>query len=82
MSNIRALAAAAENALGIDIVIAANGRAAYHADESNEWYWLSADDLRYAIACRDEHGSDAYSHWCSASGKPVCTPRAIRALEG
>lgn len=82
MINIRTLAAAAESALGIDIVIAANGRAAYHAAETDEWYWLSSDDLRYAVACRAEHGSDAYSHWCAASGTLVRTRKSICELEG
>lgn len=82
MATIQSLAEAAERALCIDITITPSRRAAHYADETGQWYWLTADDLRYAIACADEHGADAYSHWCAGAGKPVRTARSIRALEG
>lgn len=78
---IRSLAAAAEEALGINVVIAANGRAAHYADETQQWYWLTADDLRYAVTCAQEYDTDAYSHWCAGTGRPVVSQRSIRMLE-
>lgn len=65
---IRELASEAEAALGIEITVVGN-RAAYYAEETGEGYWLTREDLAYAIDCEREHGSDAYSHWCSGTGR-------------
>lgn len=70
-----------EMALGIEIVTTESGRAAYYAKETGEWYWLIAEDLRYAFVCRKHHGSDAYSHWCNGAGKLVRSRASIAALE-
>jgi aminoglycoside phosphotransferase len=71
MDKINALAEMAENMLGITIVVTASGRAAHYASETSRGYWLTRGDLAYAKACADEHGDDAYSHWCAATGKPM-----------
>lgn len=80
MKTIRELASAAEAALGIEIVVAGN-RAAYYAEETGEWYWLTREDLAYAIECRREHGGDAYSHWCSGTGR-LMSARSRRKIFG
>ena len=71
------LAVAAENSMGITITVT-NGRAAYYAEEVGAGYWLTRDDLAYAIDCAREHGSDAYSHWCNGTGKPMSARSARR----
>lgn len=71
----------AEKALGISISIAPSGRAYYYAEEVEGAYWLSREDLAVAPAYAEEHGSDAYSHWCSATGRPMAN-RSLRALRG
>lgn len=75
---IRDLASAAEDALGIKIAIVGN-RAAHYADETGEGYWLTREDLAYAITCKREHGSDAYSHWCAGTGRQM-SERARRKI--
>jgi hypothetical protein len=68
---------AAEAAVKIDIIHA--GRTiGYHADETGEWWVLSREDLKYAVECRADHGSDAYSHWCSLSGERATEEQARR----
>ncbi|MBX6334673.1 hypothetical protein IRY61_05045 [Candidatus Saccharibacteria bacterium] len=67
---IRELASAAEAALGIEITVVGN-RAAHYAEETGDGYWLTREDLAYAIACASEHGSDAYSHWCAGTGSQM-----------
>jgi hypothetical protein len=74
------LARAAETALGIDITVTGN-RAAHYADETGEGYWLTREDLAYAIDCEREHGSDAYSHWCSGTGRKM-SERSRRTIFG
>ena len=60
-------------------------RLAYYADETNEWYWITVSDLRYAVTLsKDEDESisrDVYSHWCSATGK-LMSKRSARKMEG
>lgn len=76
------LARAAENALGIDIVVV--GRSAYHyADETSEWFALTRADLAYATDCAEAYPSptEAYSHWCAGAGRPA-TAAEIARLEG
>ena len=76
--SIRTLAASAAATLGIDIEI--TGRRAYHyATETRSAYWLTAADLRYAKDCAAEYGSDAYSHWCSGTGREM-SRRSMRSL--
>lgn len=75
---IHELASAAEAALGIDITVVGN-RAAYYAEETGEGYWLTRKDLAYAIDCEREHGSDAYSHWCTGTGRQM-SERARRKI--
>lgn len=65
------LATAAEQYLGIDITVTDTGRACHYADETNEGYWLTRKDLAYAKDCSENHGSDAYSHWCNSTGTPM-----------
>lgn len=76
--NIRELASAAEDALGIEIVVVGN-RAAHYAEETGEGYWLTRKDLAYAIDCKREHGGDAYSHWCAGTGR-LMSERARRKI--
>lgn len=77
---IKDLAAAAEAALGIDITVIGN-RAAHYAAETSEGYWLTREDLAYARDCQREHGGDAYSHWCSGTGRQM-SARSKRAIFG
>lgn len=79
MSNsLQELTTAAEAALGIEISVIGN-RAAHYADETAEGYWLTRDDLAYAIDCAREHGTDAYSHWCASTGRRM-SARSRRAI--
>jgi hypothetical protein len=64
----------ANNALNLDIRIFGR-RAAYFANEVDEAFWLSRDDLVYAIACAKQYPRDAYSHWCASSGSVMGTRR-------
>lgn len=68
----RRLASAAEAALGIEITV-------HYAEETGEGYWLTREDLAYAIDCKREHGSDAYSHWCAGTGRQM-SKRARRKI--
>lgn len=69
---IHELAADAENALGIDIVVTTGRRAAYYASETGGGYWLTRADLAYAVDCAREYDScNAYSHWCAGTGKQM-----------
>lgn len=79
-TTLQELANAAESALGITIVVTGR-RAAHYADETGEGYWLTRDDLRYALDCKREHGRDAYSHWCAATGREM-SERSRRAIFG
>ncbi len=76
------LVSQAESDLGIHIKIVGIGRrAAYLAEETGEGFWLSRQDLVYARACRVTYGADAYSHWCTSTGRPM-SAQTRRALFG
>ncbi len=69
MPTIESLRSAASAALGIEVV--PHGRSsAYYAEETGERYSLTRADLRRAVSMRREHGpADAYSLWCTCSGR-------------
>lgn len=78
--SIRDLASQASEALGIGIDIV-GCRAAHYAEETSAAYWLTRADLRFALDCADEYGSDAYSHWCAGSGREM-SPRSMARIYG
>lgn len=65
------LANKAEQILRIDLV-QVGSRYAYRADETDEWYWVSRADMRYAIALSKDEDEEIqrslYSHWCASTG--------------
>lgn len=75
------LAALASDALGIDIGVTDTHRAYHYADETGRAFWLTRNDLRYAIECaaNPDTRRDAYSHWCAGTGREM-SDRSMRAL--
>ena len=70
------------DALGIQIDVI-DGRASYYAEETREAYWLSRDDLRYALTCarNPDTRDDIYSHWCAGSGRRMSRRAECRRYE-
>lgn len=47
-----------------------SGEYIYRADETGDYYTVAADDMaEYGAACLSDHAQDAYSIWCSGSGR-------------
>lgn len=70
MPTIEALRSAASAALGIDVVPYGLS-SAYYAEETGEWYSLTRADLRGAIDSRQHGPADAYSLWCTCTGRLI-----------
>lgn len=68
------LATEAENILNISLILVGD-RYIYRADETDEWFWVSRSDMRYAIILAqdddEEIRTSLYSHWCASAGKQV-----------
>ena len=83
MNTTQDLVTAAESILNISLVTIGN-RHAYRADETDEWYWVSVSDLRYASTLSkdedEEIQASLYSHWCTSTGKRV-SKRTARKIE-
>lgn len=83
MKTTQDLVTEAESILNISLVTIGN-RHAYRADETDEWFWVSVSDLRYAITLSKDEGEEIqtslYSHWCASTGKQV-SKRTARKLD-
>lgn len=52
-----------------------DGRWAYLADETGEWYALTADEMRqYGAAVLNGEQTECYSIWCAETGKLIDNP--------
>lgn len=82
MKTTQDLVTEAEKILRISLVTIGK-RHAYRAEETDEWFWVSVPDLRYAITLSksydDEIQTSLYSHWCASTGKQV-SKRTARKL--
>jgi hypothetical protein len=83
MKTKQELVTEAEAILNISLIQVGN-RYAYRADETDEWFWVTASDMRYAITLSkdddEEIQTSLYSHWCASTGTRV-SERTARKLD-
>lgn len=74
MQALHDLARQASAILGIQILVGGH-RAAYYAKDTRTGYWLSREDLQYAITLSQSDNQDIrrniYSHWRAGAGRQM-----------
>ncbi len=81
-TNLARLARAAGAALQIEIGVSATNRAWYIDGDTDTAYWLTEDDLRFALAAASAYPGDAYSHWRAGTHPRAMSAHAYAILIG